>query len=333
MKIPYSSEESLLIYQSYESWVSWWSPNAETRVSDLLGEMSTPILAVSPLQEINSKSINTTIINIDEHETVEIVIDSWINQLKIRERSDLKLNIAEMILVNEIITVKTSDSRSLIGLLWEDDQCWENQRIIIHIRGKTGTPITEPLTSQMAEVYLNNKIATLVIELHRSGYGGSLESVAEMDIEDIHTFVRFILKRGYTHIILSGQSLGSNSIMRYCVQYPHSHIRAMLHFAPTQDAAKWLINHLGSDAYNSLVEQAKKAIENGQGNLGLIGKPPYDQMLSPLRPNAWLSWWGPDADTANLKTISEVTIPILMLSCIKFSLFNSLIDFQLVFIG
>jgi alpha-beta hydrolase superfamily lysophospholipase len=218
-----------------------------------------------------------------------------------------------MIPVNQIITIKTSDNHSLIGLLWEDDDCRENKTIILHVRGKTGTPITEPLTSPLAEVYAKNKIATLVIELHRSGYGGSLESLAQMDVEDIHAFVQFLLKRGYTRIILSGQSLGSNSIMRYGVQYPHPNIIAMVHFAPTQDCANWLENHLGSETYNSLVKQGKKAIEDGQGNTGLIGKPPYDKMLSPHRPNAWLSWWGPDADTANLKTISEVTIPILML--------------------
>ena len=311
MKVPYTQEESLLIYQSYESWVSWWSPNAETKISDFLTEISIPVLAISPLQEINSKNVNTTITNVDKE--VETVIDSWINQLEIKETSDLNLDIAEMIPVNEIITVKTSDNHSLIGLLWEDDSCQDNQTIIIHIRGKTGTPITEPLTSEMAEVYLKNKIATLVIELHRSGYGGSLESVAEMDVEDIHTFIQFLWKRGYTRIILTGQSLGSNSIMRYCVQYPHPTLTAMVHFAPTQDCADWLKNHLGSDDYDHLVKHAKQAMEMGQGKKGLIGKPPYEKMLSPHRPDAWLSWWGPDADTANFKTISEVKIPILML--------------------
>ena len=146
---------------------------------------------------------------------METVVDSWLNQLEVDKTAKFQLDVTEMIPINEIISVKTSDNRSLIGLLWEDDRCQENKTIMIHVRGKTGTPITEPLTSQMAEVYLNNKIATLVIELHRSGYGGSLESAAEMDVEDIHLFVQFILKRGYTHIILSGQSLGSNSIMRY----------------------------------------------------------------------------------------------------------------------
>ena len=47
--------------------------------------------------------------------------------------------------------------------------------------------------------------------------------------------------------------------------------------------------------------------------MGLIGKPPYQNMLSPHRPRAWMSWWSPEADTANLKTIAEVDIPILLL--------------------
>ncbi|MDJ0842783.1 alpha/beta hydrolase [Crocosphaera sp.] len=311
LKVPYTDDESLLIYQSYQSWLSWWSPKAETKIFDLLTHISLPILAISPVAQITQKTKNTTIINLDKNENLSKVIDNWIEQKK--ELSSSQLNSSELIQIDEIITVKTSDNRSLIGLLWEDNNCQENKTIIIHVRGKTGTPITEPLTADMAEIYVNNKIATLVIELHRSGYGGSLESLAEMDSEDINAFVKYVLNRGYTRIILTGQSLGSNSIMRYCVQYPHPNIIAMVHFAPTQDCANWLKSHVGSDDYNKLLQQAEKAITNSSENQGLIGKPPYDKMLSPSRPDAWLSWWGPNADTANLKTISQVTIPILML--------------------
>ncbi|MGK7955894.1 MAG: DUF1749 domain-containing protein [Crocosphaera sp.] len=313
MKVPYLSDQSLLIYQSYQSWLSWWSPNAQTKISDLLLQVSIPILAISPLVEIIKKIEKTTIINLDKNESLDEVIDNWSEQFQELSSSKFQLESSDMIQVNEIVTVKTSDSRSLTGLLWEDNTCQENKTIIIHIRGKTGTPITEPLTAEMAEIYVNNNIATLVIELHRSGYGGSLESVAEMDVEDINAFVQSVLNRGYTSIILTGQSLGSNSIMRYCVQSPHPNIIAMVHFGPTQDCANWLQKYLGSDDYNHLFQQAEKAIKNSSKNQDLIGKPPYDKMLSPSRPDAWLSWWGPDADTANLKTISQVKIPILML--------------------
>ncbi len=107
--------------------------------------------------------------------------------------------------------------------------------------------------------------------------------------------------------------MGSNSIMRYQAQRHHPNVIALVHMAPTQDAANWLQKHIGSNTYNSLVLEARKAIEKGRGNQGLIGKPPYENMLSPHRPNSWISWWSPEADTANLKTIAKVDIPILLL--------------------
>lgn len=138
--------------------------------------------------------------------------------------------------------------------------------------------ITEPLFTQLAEVYNQNQIAALVIELRRSGYGGNLQATSSMDVDDIDAFVDLLCRLGYTRIILSGQSLGSNSIMRYQVQRHHPNIIALVHMAPTQDAAKWLEQHFGRDAYNSLVLKARKAIKQGLGHQGLIGKPPFDAL-------------------------------------------------------
>ncbi|MEM8778318.1 MAG: DUF1749 domain-containing protein [Cyanobacteria bacterium P01_G01_bin.49] len=313
LTIQYSQKESLLIYQSFDTWLSWWSPKADTKISDFLTNSSIPVLAVSPLETITEKLEITTITDVNNQDKLKNIIHSWISHLKYLKSHEFQLHKKDLVEVSEIIKVKTPDNDSLVGLLWDNNECQENKTVILHVRGKTGTPITEPLTTQFAEIYNKHKIAIIVIELHRSGYGGSLESLAEKDVEDIHAFVECLLKRGYTGIILSGQSLGSNSIMRYCVQYYHPNVMAMIHFAPTQDCANWLENHLGSDYYQSLVKQAQNALENKQNNQGLIGKPPYDKMLSPHRPDAWLSWWSPSADTANLKTIAEVNIPILML--------------------
>ncbi|NES87086.1 MAG: DUF1749 domain-containing protein [Moorea sp. SIO2B7] len=313
MTINIPNVQPLLIYQSFDSWLSWWSPDADTKISDYLKTLSVPTLQISPLEKLHINQAGSEIIDLDDDENLSQVIDSWVNQLNSFTSNNFQLVQSDVIEITEIVTEKTSDDRNLIGLLWEGENCRINKTAILHVRGKTGTPITEPLSSKLAEVYAQNNIAALVIELHRSGYGGSMESPAEMDVEDIHAFVKLLIKRGYDRIIISGQSLGSNSIMRYAVKYRHPNVIAMIHFAPTRDCANWIENHLGSENYNNLVKKATKAVEAGKGGKGLIGKPPYESMLSPQRPKVWLSWHSPEADTANLKTITEVNIPILML--------------------
>ncbi|MGQ4649385.1 DUF1749 domain-containing protein [Lyngbya aestuarii] len=307
------SGNPFLIYQSFESWLSWWGSNADSKTSIFVESSTTPLLLITG-KEVPFKISNNTNItaHLDEGNLAE-VIDSWVNKLNLAAANQFELVSSDVTEPMEIVTIQTSDGSNLVGLFWENDSCRQHNTAVLHVRGKTGTPITEPLFTKLAEVYNQNNLAALVIELRRSGYGGSLEATAEMDVADIDAFVELLVERGYSRIILSGQSLGSNSIMRYQVQRHHANAIALVHMAPTRDCAEWLEQHIGSENYDSLVAEAKTAIAEGRGEQGLIGKPPYQWMLSPQRPNSWLSWWGPEADTVNSHTISQVNIPILLL--------------------
>lgn len=309
-------DKQLLIYQSFDSWLSWWSKNADTKISDFLKDVQTPFLLLHQgeveFEEIEINTPGSKSYHVGDEQQLLEQIESWVCELELFNNNRFELLTSDVSKPAETVTVQTRDGSNLVGFLWKGNS-QENQTVVLHVRGKTGTPITEPLFSKLAEVYNQNDIAALVIELHRSGYGGSMQTIASMDVDDIDAFVELLCQRGYTRIILSGQSLGSNSIMRYQVQRRHPNLIALVHMAPTQDTANWLQKHIGEDAYNSLVLQARQAVEKGYGNQGLIGKPPYENMLSPHRPNSWMSWWSPEADTANLKTIAHVDIPILLL--------------------
>ncbi|MGB7444410.1 MAG: alpha/beta hydrolase [Coleofasciculaceae cyanobacterium] len=312
-----NNNKELLIYQSFYSWLSWWGSNADTKISDFLRYVKTPLLLLHQGEvefekiEINMPGSRSCCVE-DSKQLVQ-EIESWVSQLKLPRKGWFQVGKSDVSQSAEMVTVQTSDGRNLVGFLWGGGDSQANQTVVLHVRGKTGTPITEPLFTKLAEVYNQNQIAALVIELRRSGYGGSMQATSSMDVDDIDAFVNLLCQRGYTRIILSGQSLGSNSIMRYQVQCHHPNVVALVHMAPTQDCADWLKKHIGSDVYQSLLTQAKTAVAEGCGNQGLIGKPPYQNMLSPQRPDSWLSWWSPEADTANLKTIGKVDIPMLLL--------------------
>ena len=312
-----NNDKELLIYQSFDSWLSWWSQNADTQIYDFLKQVQTPLLLLHR-GEVEFEKIKINIPGsksycVEDKKQIIEQIESWVTELKLTNNNHFQVVKSDVSKPAETVTVQTSDGSSLVGFLWKGDSKQANHTVVLHVRGKTGTPITEPLFSKLAEIYNQNDIAAIVIELRRSGYGGNLQATASMDVDDIDAFVQLLCQRGYTRIILSGQSFGSNSIMRYQVQSRHPNVIALVHMAPTQDAAKWLQKHIGMDVYNNLVLEANKAIEKGHGNRGLIGKPPLENMLSPQRPNSWISWWSPQADTANLKTIADVDIPILLL--------------------
>ncbi|MEB3180372.1 MAG: DUF1749 domain-containing protein [Nostocaceae cyanobacterium] len=301
---------NLLIYQSFEAWLAWWGENADTRISVSLEALSTPLLVVDSKQE---ETVSKNAVHVDDEANLLAIFPDWVSKLESSVTGEFQLVQSDVTQPLEIVTVQTSDGSNLVGLLWETSNSRVNKTAVLHVRGKTGTPITEPLFAKLAEVYNQQGIAAMVIELRRSGYGGSLGATADMDIDDIAAFVEFLVNRGYTRIVLSGQSLGSNSIMRYQSFSRHPNVIALVHMAPTRDCADWLEKHIGSDVYNSLVAEAKQAVQAGCGEQGLIGKPPYQWMLSPHRPQSWLSWSGPEADTVNLKTIADIEIPILML--------------------
>ncbi|KST68926.1 alpha/beta hydrolase [Mastigocoleus testarum] len=309
--------KELLIYQSFDSWVSWWSRSADTKISGFLKNIQIPFLILQKrgmeLEEIETSISASKVLDVEDNKQFAQIIDLWVSELELPNVEGFQLVTSDVSKPSEMVTVQTSDGSSLVGFLWEKDCNQENQTVVLHVRGKTGTPITEPLFTKLAEVYNQNDISALVIEMRRSGYGGSMTATASMDIDDIDAFVKLLCQRGYTRIVLSGQSLGSNSIMRYQAQRHHPNVIGLVHMAPTRDAAEWLEAHIGSEIYNCLVLEAKKAREEGRGDRGLVGKPPYEWMLSPHRPNSWISWWAPEADTANLKTIAEIDIPILLL--------------------
>lgn len=319
LTVNHPERQELLIYQSFDAWLAWWGRNADTKISNFLRDLSTPVLLLHQQEaefanlELNIPIPGSKSCYIENKKQIVPEIELWVAQLKLANKGQFQLVKSDVSQPATTVTVQTRDGSSLLGFLWEGDDCRANQTAVLHVRGKTGTPITEPLFTQFAEVYNQNQIAALVIELRRSGYGGSLQATSSMDVDDIDAFVELLCQLGYKRIILSGQSLGSNSIMRYQVQCHHPNIIALVHMAPTQDCADWLQQHLGSDVYQSLLTQAKTAIAAGHSDRCLIGKPPYQNMLSPHRPRAWMSWWSPEADTANLKTIAEVDIPILLL--------------------
>ncbi len=116
------------------------------------------------------------------------LIESWVSELELSNNKQFQLVTSDVSQPAETVTVQTSDGSSLIGFLWEEDDSQANQTVVLHIRGKTGTPITEPLFSKLAEVYNQNGIDVLVIELRRSGYGGSLKATSSMDVDDIRLY-------------------------------------------------------------------------------------------------------------------------------------------------
>ena len=179
-------DKELLIYQSFDSWLSWWGRNADTKISNFLRDVQTPLLLLHQGEiEFAKMEINipgTKSCCIKDKKQIAPEIELWVSELKLANNRQFQLVKSDVSQPAETVTVQTSDGRSLVGFFWEGDDSQGTQTAVLHVRGKTGTPITEPLFTQLAEVYNQNQIAALVIELRRSGYGGSMQATSSMDV-------------------------------------------------------------------------------------------------------------------------------------------------------
>ena len=97
---------------------------------------------------------------------------------------------------------------------------------------------------------------------------------------------------------------------------------AIAHLMPIADCPDWFRRAAGDGPYKEAVRQAQHAVENGSGAADLIDidirQPAPSQNNARFRwtqrAEAWLSWWGPEADSVNSVHIANAHVPLMLLS-------------------
>lgn len=319
LAVPVRDGRSSPIVQLAAPWLAWWGPTADTRLNRTVERIQSPLLILgaddawaATLRESSTASRSVTVDSAADDSAVAATLGDWIDA-----RSPRRVTAPTTM---EMVTVEIGGGSELLGFLWTPTGA-PTDTALIYVHGIGALPL-RPTPLIQAGAFAARGIATLAIELRRTGRGGQAIGVPEEDVEDIDSFVGYLAARGYRRIITCGASLGSISITLHQALRHHPAVVANVHLAPTAEGPAWARRGMGPERYDAAVERARAAVAEGRGNELLIDDeyrlPPPDPFHRPAkhfqRANSWLAWWGPDSINEHTRRIGDVDVPILLLS-------------------
>jgi alpha-beta hydrolase superfamily lysophospholipase len=306
------------VTQQAGSFLAWWSPMADTKLSTSFHETAVPLMIIaesgSQLPEILRRELPAERViekSAGPRHAYASKLFSWAKELGAGILSPTTFEMVHAV----------SASLGLYGLLWTPRDNKQVRTAVLLMHGLTSSP-TSPLFGKMAPVLAQKDLAVLAVESHRSGWAGHETALLDDDLNDIEVWVQFLLERGCDRIVLAGASMGSLSIGRYQSIKQHPNIVALVHLMPTADCPDWFRAAAGDGPYESAVKEAETAIANGRGDTSLIDidiRQPAPSLSKgrfrwTQRAASWLSWWGPDADSRNSVHMANANVPVLLLS-------------------
>jgi alpha-beta hydrolase superfamily lysophospholipase len=314
-RIELSSVNGLRVTQQAGAFLGWWSPAADTRWQAALPASATRLALTTsgtdlsePLKTLfaERKIVHESLLA----EDLAARLDSWAEHCGARKFAPVD---------NELVNIESGES-SLYGFLWHK----RNQNIdtaVLLMHGLTSSP-TSPLFGKLAPVLAQYGLGVLAIETHRSGWAGHESTLLDQDLEDIDSWIAFLVERGYRKIVLAGASMGSLSIGRYQAIKQNPVVAGLAHLMPTADCAKWFERAAGAGPYQEAVRLAQDAVAAGEGDTVLVDIDIRQPAPSPSRGRfrwtqraaSWLSWWGPSADSNNTEHFRKARVPLLLLS-------------------
>jgi len=317
LRIERIGRHPLLIQQLAMPWLAWWGPRAVTRLERVLATVDHPLLVLQVEESSVAAAIRAAAPAAPISEGVVsdplaagIRVASWMRGLGPPPPVQAGL---------EIVTAVSGDEE-LVGFLRTPVASGDTAVLLIH-------GISEPFSSAVTHVGRHlavDGLASLLIELRRSGDERRSRASPDLELEDVEVFVRMLVQRGYRRVALAGASLGSQTVTRYFAGNPHPAAIAAIHLAATADAnsPERLREVGGLESYQQVVERARAAVEAGRGDselmlLDSVDGPPSrypTRRRSWMRPAAFLRWRGPDAGLDHLSFLPRVKVPVLILT-------------------
>jgi pimeloyl-ACP methyl ester carboxylesterase len=212
-------------------------------------------------------------------------------------------------IVTELVEVTTADGVRLAGALWIPATAdWKRPALLL-VHGYAGNyyeawpPLAERLAARGFPVLaLNMRDHDLTPQTSRF----------EDNRLDIEAGVRLLAKRGATHVVLLGQSLGTNRVLFYLAETQDPRVGDLILMAPPGNLLEWNIRTSGRERALAVLAEAEHRVQEGRGRelmlveLGPLGKALYsaDHIVS-LR--------GPHSRSDPFQNIARVRVPILIL--------------------
>ncbi len=229
-----------------------------------------------------------------------------------------------------IVQVKTPDNLWLHGLFLKAP---ESKTVFINIHGTASNFYEEYFIEVMSEKFLNEGISMLSTNNRGAGvYDAYQESGAATErfedcLIDIDTWIEFALEQGFSKIILSGHSLGTEKVVYYMINGKYAgKVSVIVLLAPADSYGSHRIlegkdNTKIRENIEKLLKESKDLINKGKGDT-FLPKDTYGSHsgIMPKTPESLINFLGPNSAllnalplaTGKLEAYSKINVPILV---------------------
>ncbi len=231
----------------------------------------------------------------------------------------------------ELVRTFTEDGLELQGLFCPSAET--NGTALLHIHGFTGNFYEERFVDRIAEQVVKRGYAFLAVNTrghdYRSGFIkktasglthvriGTAYEILEECVFDIKAWIDFLQGRGYSKVILEGESAGPLKTVFYQYQTQDERVQGMVLISP--------VDHIGlqrmvtAEKYDDAINVARQMIEHGKSDelMPRIYCPLWDFSISA---RTYLNAFGPDTKSgifnfhdpnARFEELSTIKCPIL----------------------
>ena len=231
----------------------------------------------------------------------------------------------------ELVRTFTEDGLELQGLFCPSAET--NGTALLHIHGFTGNFYEERFVDRIAEQVVKRGYAFLAVNTrghdYRSGFIkktasglthvriGTAYEILEECVFDIKAWIDFLQGRGYSKVILEGESAGPLKTVFYQYQTQDERVQGMVLISP--------VDHIGlqrmvtAEKYDDAINVARQMIEHGKSDelMPRIYCPLWDFSISA---KTYLNAFGPDTKSgifnfhdpnARFEELSTIKCPIL----------------------
>lgn len=223
--------------------------------------------------------------------------------------------------MQQIVKVETKDKKGLYGWLVEPNT--KPQTLLLNVHGTASNfycedflyPVVDELAqSGIGSLLTNNRGADGLTGWEK---GGSAEEIFEECLLDIDAWIEFALKKGYTNIVLSGHSLGTEKVVYYMAQgSQRDKVSQLILLAPADSfgTEMWYMEDIGEN----FIGEAKQLVAEGKGDSFLAFRRCHAGVL-PKTADSFLNCFSSGSElrktlpfkSGTLPMYKTITVPIL----------------------
>lgn len=184
---------------------------------------------------------------------------------------------------------------------------------VVFVHGWGGYPY-DPLPTELGPELADKGFGVLSLCLRRRGMEGQLAAMPDNDLQDIKLAIDYLHTNGFNKVFLVGERMGGLSALMYAAKRRDMRVAGICWVNPMSGPAEWLRAAVGDELYNTAVAKAGIAARQGAGMDVRIDLFPADAPPVTQNSLAFLSWWGPAADTRLERCLEDSVAPLLIMA-------------------